>query len=153
MLMHADDRRVDHLHSGIMSASQCIHEPTPDARSTPANKAVVACGVRTECIGQVAPRCPRAQDPEDAIENTTVIHPRNATRLVRQHRLDGCPFVVSKFVAHDSSPQFGGLNHGPAAALNITLAANARPAFRDHLSRRFAIARIMGWSLSERVCC
>lgn len=44
--------------------------------------------------------------------------PRNATRLVRQHRLDGGPFVVGEFVAHDSSPQFGSLNHGSPAKRN-----------------------------------
>ena len=42
--------------------------------------------------------------PEDAIEDTTVVHPRNATRLVRQHGLDGNPFIIGEFVAHDSPP-------------------------------------------------
>jgi hypothetical protein len=32
-----------------------------------------------------------AQHPEDIIEEPSVIHPRNATRLVRRHRLDGSP--------------------------------------------------------------
>ena len=41
-----------------------------------------------------------------------MVHPRNATRLVRQHRLDGNPFVIGKFVAHNFEPQFGSLNHG-----------------------------------------
>src|ERR1700746_723250 len=59
VLMYADDRRVDHLHGGVMGASQCIHNPGPHARSTPANEAIVARGVRTECIRQVAPLCPR----------------------------------------------------------------------------------------------
>src|SRR5262249_19478660 len=110
--MHADDRRIDHLQCGVMSASQCIHDPAPDARSTPTNEAVVAGSVRTERIRQIAPRCPRSQDPEDATEDTTVIHPWHATRLVGQHRLDGSPLIIGEFVAHDSSPRFkGGLNH------------------------------------------
>jgi hypothetical protein len=33
--------------------------------------------------------------------------------------LDGSPFVVPELVAHDSKLQFGSLNHGPAADLNI----------------------------------
>jgi len=37
------------------------------------------------------------------------------TRLVRQHRLDGGPFMVGEFVA---SPQFGSLNHGSPAKRN-----------------------------------
>jgi hypothetical protein len=45
--------------------------------------------------------------PEDAVEDTTVVHPRNATRLVRQHRLDAAPFMIGEFVAHDSSPSLG----------------------------------------------
>src|SRR5262249_25749903 len=52
-----------------------------------------------------------SQDPEDAIEDTSVVHPRNATWLVRQHRPYGSPFIVGEFVAHDSSPQSGSLNH------------------------------------------
>src|SRR6516162_7667493 len=36
---------------------------------------------------------------------------RNATWLVRQHRPYGSPFIVGEFVAHDSSPQSGSLNH------------------------------------------
>jgi hypothetical protein len=38
------------------------------------NEAIVAGGI-AEAAGQIAPWCPRSQDPEDAIENTTVIHP------------------------------------------------------------------------------
>src|SRR5438552_13450821 len=58
VLMHADNRRVDHLHGGVMSARQGVHYPGPYARSTPANEAVVGSGVRTERIWQIAPRCP-----------------------------------------------------------------------------------------------
>jgi hypothetical protein len=36
------------------------------------------------------------------------------------HRLDGSPLMVDDFIAHDSKLQFGGLNHGSAAGLNIT---------------------------------
>jgi hypothetical protein len=35
------------------------------------------------------------------------VYPRNATRLIRQHGLDGKPFIVGEFVAHDSSPKYG----------------------------------------------
>ena len=59
---------------------------------------------------QVAPGCAGSQDPEDAVEDTTVVHTGNAARLVRQQRFDGGPLVVGEFIAHDSSPQLG-LNH------------------------------------------
>ena len=49
----------------------------------------------------------RIARPEDAIKDTTVVYPKNATRLVGQHRLDGNPFIIGELIAHDSSPQFG----------------------------------------------
>ena len=101
MLMYADDRRVDHLHRGVMGASQCIHNPGPHARSTPANETIVTSGARAECMRQIAPWWSRSQHPEDAIEDTTVIDPWHAARLVRQHRLDGGLLIVGEFVAHD----------------------------------------------------
>src|SRR5271167_5111269 len=45
------------------------------------------------------------------IEHATVIYTPNATRLVRQHRFDGGPFIIAEFVAHDSRLQFRSLNH------------------------------------------
>src|SRR5215217_284507 len=42
VLVHADYRRVDHLHGGIMSGGQCVHDPGPDPRSSPTNEAIVA---------------------------------------------------------------------------------------------------------------
>lgn len=95
-----------------MGSRKCVHDAAPDVSSPPPNEAVVASGVRTERRRQIAPRCSGTQDPEDAIEDTTVVNPRNAARLVRQHRLDGNPLIIGEFVAHDSSPQLGNLNHG-----------------------------------------
>src|SRR6267378_7616684 len=118
--MHADNGRVYHLHRGVMSPGECTHDLGPDACSSPANEAIVAGRVRTEVDWQVAPRCSRSQDPEDAIENTTVIHPWHAPRLVGQHRLDGSPFLVGEFVAHDSVPPVRGLNHGSTVGLNMS---------------------------------
>src|SRR5215475_8880466 len=90
-----------------MSALAGSHDFGPDARLPPANEAIVTSGVRAEVVRQVAPWRPRSQDPEDAIEDTTVIHAWHAARLVRQHRLDGSPLIVSEFVAHDSALQSG----------------------------------------------
>jgi hypothetical protein len=104
MLMHADNRGADHLDSGIVGSSKCVYDAATDTSAPPTDEAIVACGVRTKHLGQITPRCSRAQDLEDAIEDTTVVNPRNATRLVRQHGLDGNPFIIGEFVAHDSSP-------------------------------------------------
>lgn len=115
MLMYADNRGVNHLDSGIMGSGKCVYDAAPDTSSPPPDKSVVACGVRTKRLGQITPGCSGAQDPKNAIEDTAVVHPRNASRLVRQHRLDGSPFIIGEFVAHVSSPQFGNLNHGGLA--------------------------------------
>src|SRR3954463_1171021 len=81
------------------------HQPVASGRN----------GCSRSCTGQNDPanraKVPGSQDPEDAVEHRSVVYPRNATRLIRQHGLDGNPFMTSKFVAHDSSPQFGSLNH------------------------------------------
>src|SRR5215204_3423545 len=107
MLVHADNRCVDHLDSGITGAGKCVDDAAPDTGSPPADETVIAGRVRAKMIRQIAPRCPRSQDPEDAVEDTSVVYPRNATRLIRQHRLDGSPFIIREFVAHDLSPSLG----------------------------------------------
>lgn len=87
MLMHADNGGVNHLDSRIMGGGQSIYDAGPYTGPPPADEAVVASGVRTKPLRQIAPRCTGSQDPEDAIKDTTVVYPRNATRLVGQHRL------------------------------------------------------------------
>jgi len=47
-----------------------------------------------------------------------VIHAWNATRLIRQEWLDGRPFMIGEFVAHDSKLQFGNLNHALVDTIN-----------------------------------
>ena len=126
MLMHADNGGVDHLDSDIMGRGKCVYDAAPDTSPPSTDEAVVARGVWTKRLGQITPGCSGSQDPEDAIEDTTVVYPRNVTRLVRQHRLDGNPFIISEFVAHDSSPQFGSLNHGSPAKCNASGSAPVR---------------------------
>src|SRR5262245_8466022 len=83
---------------------ECAHNHRPDTRASPADETIVAGRIRTEVVRQVTPGRPGSQDPEDAIEDAPVIHSCHAARLVGQHRLDGTPFVVGEFVAHDSVP-------------------------------------------------
>src|SRR5262249_16058400 len=80
-------------------------------------------------VRQVAPWRPRSQDPQDAIEDATVIHSWHATRLIRQHRLNGRPLIVREFVAHDSAPSVRGLNHGSAVRLNMPSGGALRSLF------------------------
>src|SRR5260370_42073903 len=76
----------------------------------------------------LADRAMAHQNPKDAIEHATVICTPNAARLVRQHRLDGGPFIIAGFVAHDSRLRFRSLNHVSGSAINpqaYGVAANA----------------------------
>jgi hypothetical protein len=72
--MHADNGRVDHLHGDIMYSRKGVHNRDPQTRSSPANEAIVAGGVRAEGVGQIAPRRAGSQDSA----NTAVVHPRYA---------------------------------------------------------------------------
>ena len=101
--MHANNGSIDHLDSGIMGSGNRIYDAAPDPSPPPPDETVIASGVRTIRFRQITPGCSRSQDPEDAIEDTTVVYPRNAARLVRQHRLDDSPFMVGEFVAHASA--------------------------------------------------
>src|ERR1700757_2279340 len=112
MLMHADNGGIDHLDSGILGSGKRVYDAAPDTSPPPLNEAVVARGVWAKRLRQIAPGCSGSQDPEYAIEDTAVIHPRNPSRLVRQHRVDGSPFIIGEFVAHDSSPACENLNLG-----------------------------------------
>jgi hypothetical protein len=107
MLVHTDNGGVDHLDSGIVGSGKRVYDAAPDTSAPPADETVIASRVRAKMIRQIAPRSPGSQDPEDAVEDTSVVYPRNATRLIRQHGLDGKPFIVGEFVAHDSSPKYG----------------------------------------------
>ena len=60
----------------------------------------------------------RNAGPRDAVEHATVIYTSNTTRLVRQHRFDVGPFVITELVAHDSRLRFGSLNHAPSGIIN-----------------------------------
>src|SRR5262249_35706843 len=84
VLMHADNRRIDHLHGGVMRAGECAHDfgrPLAASERSDCNK---------WCTGRSCPAgramAPQIEDPEDAIEDTTVIHAWHAARLVWQHR-------------------------------------------------------------------
>ena len=53
--MHADNRGVDHLDSGIMGTSECVDDAAADTSPPPPNKSVVAGGERTKRLGQICP--------------------------------------------------------------------------------------------------
>lgn len=104
MLLHADNGGVDHLDRSIMGSGKCVYDAAPHTGPPPADEPFVASGVGPNATGRSRQGAPDRRTPEDAIEDTSVVNPRNATRLVRQHLLYRGPLVVCKLVTHDSSP-------------------------------------------------
>src|SRR5262249_14263537 len=89
VLMNAHNGRVDHLDGNIVSSSQSVHDPGPDASPAPTDEAIVTSSIGTESLRQITPRCAGSQDPKDTIQHTAVVHTWDTAWLVRQHRLDG----------------------------------------------------------------
>jgi hypothetical protein len=117
------DQRLDGLlstmqHRRMMVGGQRFHDLVPDTSPPPTNEAIVTSGAGTICLWQIAPWRTRTQNPKDAIEHATVIYTPNTARLVRQHRLDGSPFKVAEFVAHNWRLRFRSLNHVSGSAIN-----------------------------------
>ena len=79
VLMHAHNGRIDHR-IGIMICGQRVHKLVPYASPALANETIVAGGVWSKLLRQIAPWCAGPQYPKDAVEHAPVIHPRNAAR-------------------------------------------------------------------------
>jgi hypothetical protein len=75
MLVHALDRRIDHLHRRIISSGQRLHDPVPDAGPPPANEPIVAS--RT---GSVGVREIRHGAPDRKTQNVPLRTRRSFTR-------------------------------------------------------------------------
>src|SRR4051794_32892558 len=91
----------------------------------------------------MAPQIARSRRP---IEDTPVIHPRHAARLVRQNRLDGSALMVEEFVVHDSRLQFRSLNHTPGSTINPR-----RPVMTDNDA--LLLLPLSGAQPTWRTCC
>ena len=127
VLMDADNGSVDHLDGAVMAFGEGLHDQVPDASHPPTNKPVVAGRVRPKALRQIAPWRARPQYPEDAVEDTSVVDPRHAARLVRKERPDGSPLKVREFVSHNSRPRFGSLNHAYLGVRNAELQVRDGP--------------------------
>jgi hypothetical protein len=69
--------------AAIMGGGKRVYDAALDTSPPPPNDAVVASGERTKRLRQITPGGAGSQDPENAIEDTTVVYPRNAAWLVR----------------------------------------------------------------------
>ena len=131
--MHTDNRCVDHLHRCIMGSGQCVHDPAPDASPPPAKEAVVVSGVRTEVIGQVAPRCPDRKTQKMPLRTR-----RSFTRGTPRGLFGSIGLMAVhswSVVTHDPSPRFWGLESRPRAGPQPTF-ARSRHSPKCHTRKR-----------------
>ena len=107
LLVSPNGGAVDHLDVAFVRGGDRIHQPVPNTRLSPSHEAIVAGGARAIALRQVAPRCTRAQHPEDAADHPAVIDARHASRLVGQERLDHAPLEVGQVVSAHADAESG----------------------------------------------
>lgn len=89
------------LSGGIRLLLDRRKEPVPEARLAPALEAACHRLPGAIALGQIAPGRPSAQEPQDAIEDATVVRCGTASRrfLGRKQRLEPLPLLVSQFMS------------------------------------------------------
>ena len=90
---------VDHLNVAVIGLGNRIHDAVPHPGLGPAVEAIVASRIRSIAFRQIAPRRARAQHPENAAQDATVVNTRNATWLVRKKRFNDRPFKVREVIS------------------------------------------------------
>lgn len=71
--MRSDGSAVDHLDGAIVRGTDGVHQLVPHACLSPSIEAVVTGGARPIALGQVTPRRPGTQHPEDAVQHPPVV--------------------------------------------------------------------------------
>lgn len=89
--MGANGGAVDNLDVAFMRDGDGVHQPILHTGLPPSDEAVKAEGAQAVALGQVAPLCPLAQHPEDAIQDVAIIDAGHASRFVGQERFDHAP--------------------------------------------------------------
>jgi hypothetical protein len=99
-LLHFDDlpdisdQQPSHYHHATLQRQQAFGYTFEDLRLIRKSAKVVLgrglINAQPQPYGHklIAPRCPRSQDPEDAVQDTTIIHPRHAARHGSPSTLD-----------------------------------------------------------------
>ena len=120
MLMRTDNRRANHLNIAIGSRCDCVHNPAPDTRFAPSVEPVVAGLIGTVSPGQIGPGCTRAQNSEDFIQGTSIVHPAWFGPSCWQQRFDDRPFEICTYISHGSKLlMIRSLSHIPAKRARI----------------------------------
>jgi hypothetical protein len=108
--------KVGHL--VISSPLHCDGPDLPRVTLSPPDETVVAGGAWAIAIRQIAPWCAGSQHPADAVEDTSIVHTTHASRLVRQHRPYGRPFIIREFVAHHTRLPFWSMYNVQRGTIN-----------------------------------
>ena len=97
---------VDHLDIAVIGLRKRVHDAVPHTGLAPVDEAIVAGRVWAVAFRQVAPRCTRTQDPENAVQHPPVVNTWNTARLVRKKRFDDRPFEARQIItsAHAKAP-------------------------------------------------
>ena len=88
--------RTSFLRSPRASETGSRRNPQIASIPAPPDKPIVAGGAIA--VGNVGPGRSRPKPPVDAVRNLPVVHPSDATRLVRQEWFDDQPFEIGRFI-------------------------------------------------------
>ena len=96
MLMGANDGRVQEDLLEIRILGQCREHLSPHARVRPSRKTSEYRVPETELLGQIPPWTPRPGNPQDGLDEATVILSTAApvSNLTREHPFDPCPLII-----------------------------------------------------------
>ena len=95
-MVRPDDRAIDHLHGIAATAvGESFQHQVPQPADCPAAKLLMHGVPVAQLLGQVAPGCAGARDPENRIQRAAVVQWRAAVRLTDK-RLEKRPFHVAQ---------------------------------------------------------
>lgn len=94
-MMGTDRRAVHHDRIDVISVGDGFHDAVPVTCIAPAVETVVDGRRRAVFAGQISPWNPGAQNVENAVDDTPVIHPLLASCLVGQDCLDELPLKIA----------------------------------------------------------
>lgn len=96
MLMGTNDGRVQEDLLEIRILGQRREYPRPYARVGPSGKTPKYRVPQTELLGQIPPWTPRLGNPQDGLDEATVILSTAApvSNLTREHPFDPCPLII-----------------------------------------------------------
>src|SRR3954452_7774641 len=117
LLVSPDQGGIKHQILVVRIARQALKDPLPDPLLGPAREALMHALPLAVALRKVAPACPRAQHPQDRVDEQPVVlaGPAGIAGLARQNALDPTPLHLCQLVAldHRSVP-----NHPTRNAMN-----------------------------------